>query len=91
MRTLLANCYYAINSNLGSDRMQPNLVVRTTHCMYGHQILFLLRLKAVVSETRMLVCSLAGQPLHKREEGRGWPARLTSVMIQDVTIIQCVL
>ena len=38
------------------------------------------RLKGVASETRMLVCTLAGQPLHKREEGRGWPTRLTSVI-----------
>ena len=80
VHALLASRYYAINLNLESDRTRPNPVARTTGCMHGHQTLFLLRLKGVASETRMFVYSLAGQPLHKREEGRGWSARLTSVI-----------
>ena len=60
MRELQANHCYAINSNLEPDWMRPNSVTRTTSYIHGHQTLFLLRLK-----TRMLVCSLAGQPLRK--------------------------
>ena len=68
VRTLQANRCYAINSNLERNWTRSNPVARTTSCIHGHQTLFLLRLK-----TRMFVCSLAGQPLYKREEGADPP------------------